>query len=372
MKQDPQRLIIATTARTGSELLCRLMRKTGVLGDPREYLNTRYMKSHYGDDSSHGDLFRKWWGGCYREGRIDSLKVMWSDFQAGLEGAATDADAVARGATWIHLLRRDRYAQAVSLLKGKITDQWHRSEKTVSPKDIDYFDFYSFSYLIHEIETHDACWRAFFMEHGLRPLEVAYEDLLKMPGEQMHAILEVFGSENGQATLVPVAESGLQKTATGQNAELIALGRMCIDGGLLEEANQAPEHPLVCRFPLWIEVERVVCAENGRASVEFSVTNHGENPVILRRQLFGRTQGVEVGLEWARYAVVHEKWVGGNCRLPEELGAGQRFEGRVETVRPLGRDRHRAFLMFMLDLGSYRIRMLGGNAPCLDELEVEN
>lgn len=360
-----KRLIVAATPRTGSELLCSLLEETGGFGRPREYVNPRYQewaRSRIQTESAH---FREWWDGAYRVDGVDALKTMWTDFERATEGLDLETRGRVCDSHWVFMRRRDRMAQAVSLLKSKLTGLWHRGPERPR-EDIAYLDFYSLGGMLREIEREEAGWLHFFADNRIRPVEIFYED----PGCWIRQVQSFCGLLCEAAVVAELGDSRVKQTSSAQNAELVELGNLCFGGNLLSADNPDPSHPLVCTYPIWLESTELRYLSEAEVEIGFSVTNHGSEPIVLSRQLFQREQRIAVGLQWARMEIPYEKWIEGVSRLPPQLGPGQRHSGLIRTSRPASRDHHEAYLLFLLDLGTYHARMMGGNAVQLKAIAV--
>ena len=140
--------IIAATPRSGSTLLCDLLSGTGIAGQPHSYYRREDILDYartwgvsspdvIGDEAferTYLEAVRR--AGAAQTG-IFGLRLMWSsvaELSARLSAIHPDRldDSVrfelAFGKPlYIHLSRRDKVAQAVSLLKAKQSGLWHRA-----------------------------------------------------------------------------------------------------------------------------------------------------------------------------------------------------------------------------------------------------
>lgn len=211
--------IICGTPRTGSTLLCDLLASAGTAGNP---------------DSFYGQRFMSWWA---EEWKLPSRDTMSErDFNTAYLNAAIDAG---KGGTaifglrlmrenldelsaildqiyphhpsdtarferafgkllYIHLTRKDKLAQAISLIKAEQTGLWHIApdgteiERLAPPEDPEY-DFERIRQEIGNLESFDRAWNAWFEEQRIRPLRVSYAQLSADPAATLVRICEALG-----------------------------------------------------------------------------------------------------------------------------------------------------------------------------------
>lgn len=219
---EPRRsYLVCATQRSGSTLLCELLKQTGVAGRPEEFFEASRdtgLPPHPGDylaglartgvgirddptpaagpdySSLHGienygdhlERTREW--GTTPNG-VFGAKLMWNQLPelAALAGTLPEY----AGLQWIELLehlfdgprfiwvsRRDKVRQAVSLWKAVQTRSWRGSAPGDDRPRLEYH-FGAVDHLVSRIETDDHGWEAFFAEHDIEPLKIVYEDDLE-------------------------------------------------------------------------------------------------------------------------------------------------------------------------------------------------
>ena len=212
--------VVCATPRSGSTLLCELLKSTGVAGRPEEYFEARYetgLPPHPGDYlaglprtgagirddstpprapaySSLGGLesYRQHLERTFRLGTTDNgvfaAKLMWRhlpDLQALAgelpEYAGLDLHelltVLLRDPRYVWMTRRDKVRQAVSLWRALQTRSWRREHprQEHSPTSLRY-SFAGIGHLVRSLTAEDASWGAYFARHGLDPVTVVYED----------------------------------------------------------------------------------------------------------------------------------------------------------------------------------------------------
>ncbi|MEO8243197.1 MAG: Stf0 family sulfotransferase [bacterium] len=196
-------LILCATPRSGSTLLCALLRSSGVAGWPESWFRPQDM----------GEFAADW-----RIARADGSYV-WSDYLTAARAAGSSANGVfAVRVMWDHLAplarrlgvdgvtpallertfgpcryvlltRGDLVAQAVSRQKAEVSGMWHLGiEEALHPRRPVY-DFAAISGYIAEAEADERAWDAWFARHDILPLRLRYEPLSAAPEETARRVL---------------------------------------------------------------------------------------------------------------------------------------------------------------------------------------
>ena len=199
--------ILCATPRSGSTLLCDLMAATAVAGDPDSYFMDDIdpvwvrrwgLPARMGqDEAAHA---RNFLDAVLKAGRgetpVFGLRLMYRNLRdllamtdRAFPGRPTDnarLQAAFGDILFVHLTRRDRLAQAVSLVKAEQTGLWHAApdgtevERLAPPRPpVD--DFERIAATRADLEAQDAGWTAWFAAEGITPLSLWYEDLSEDP-----------------------------------------------------------------------------------------------------------------------------------------------------------------------------------------------
>lgn len=202
MSPPDRSYLVCATPRSGSSLLCGLLKSTGLAGNAEEYF--------WRDDEP---FWTRRWGtsgfAAYLRAALDrtstgngvfAAKVMWGyadelfDKLRGLPGNAdrTDGDCLHRAfprLRLVHLTRTDVVAQAVSWARAAQTDQWYVAGAE-RDRHRPQFDADQIDALVRLIGEHEAAWDCWFAAHDFRPHLVRYEDLLADPAGAVRGVLD--------------------------------------------------------------------------------------------------------------------------------------------------------------------------------------
>jgi LPS sulfotransferase NodH len=118
---------------------------------------------------------------------------------------------------YVYLQRRDRVAQAVSRHKAEISGTWHLGFEEAAKPKVPVYDFAAVNGHLREVEDADDQWRRWFAARGIRPFDVAYEDLSADPQGVTQQVLAFLGL---QATH-PLQVTN-RKMADGESADWVA------------------------------------------------------------------------------------------------------------------------------------------------------
>ena len=237
--------LVASTPRTGSTLLCRLLWDTGRVGAPKEYLNPMQLRDwevRFGATRwarlRNRLLFGPMAGLASRRGwskeRVQAhlrrvrdrrtspegffgLKLHRHHFErffAGELSAIDDALAVDR---WIVLRRADRVAQAVSWARALQSGRWAAHQRFSLPT---VYRRGQISRLLAEIEAQEIAWDDYFAARDIVPLRLTYEELVADRVTTVRAVLGFLGVDGAEEVVVPKPD--LEPQADSINASWIA------------------------------------------------------------------------------------------------------------------------------------------------------
>lgn len=198
--QTRLRYVICSTPRSGSTLLAELLRATGQMGVPAEYLDAAdampRMARRYGVVAPGGLLDMTAYLGALQAHRttangVFGVKVHFRDLRGLLTLDCIRELLMASRMLWIR--RRDVLGQAISLEIGSQTQQWSKLRgHDIQGRETKY-SAKAISRRIAEIVGEESEWSMFLEANALPYHVVFYEDLLTDSSSAVHAAFALLG-----------------------------------------------------------------------------------------------------------------------------------------------------------------------------------
>ena len=223
--------LVCATQRSGSTLLCELLKGTDVAGVPDEYFEElratglpRQPRQYFETSSLSGIAdglppvdpgrpeqpgdFEGWFAYVVKRGTTSNgvfgAKMMWNyfdDFRSriaelpGLGGLRfTEAlDEVFPNLRIIFVRRRDKLAQAVSLWKAIQTQQWRNEAEGEADQRAADYDYDALRFLVEELHRWDSRWEDWFSATGREPIRVIYEEFVNARAATVGRVLDELG-----------------------------------------------------------------------------------------------------------------------------------------------------------------------------------
>jgi trehalose 2-sulfotransferase len=223
--------VIASVQRSGTHLLCSILRRTGIAGCPDEYFL-----------SKAGETWEKRWGVPSRDAYLQQILhqntttngvfgtvVMWSYFERMVRmlqeiaehknlNSAQVLAAVFGNPKYIWMRRRNHVEQAISWAMACQTRVWAKTgELTPQPRATPKFDFKVIDEWCNRIAAHEAGWANYFRENQIKPLVLYYEDLVASHRAAAERVLEFLRLPLPQGMEIPPPT--VEKQATRISAE---------------------------------------------------------------------------------------------------------------------------------------------------------
>ena len=196
--------IICSVQRSGTHLLCSILRSTGVAGRPGEYFfckRSETWEQRWATPSRAAYLERVLRQATTPNG-VFGFVIMWSYFERMIrmlheipDYQHTDRSevlpAVFNRPKYLWMRRRDRARQAVSWTIASQTKIW--SQKTGEAAETDaplHFDFELIDRRYHQIAAEEEQWDNYFRKSEIEPLVVFYEDVVASNRATAERVLE--------------------------------------------------------------------------------------------------------------------------------------------------------------------------------------
>lgn len=212
-------------------MLCDLMASSGALGKPQSF----YRPESIADwatrlDVNHepgSDTFERAYLAAIRKEGADAtgtfgLRLMWDIVESLVERLSplfpdkqNHADLIESAfghPLYIHLVREDKVAQAVSLVRAKQSGQWHlasdgsvrQGSKDPSPST---YDARAIEKEINSLTQDDTAWEKWFAAQRLLSLQITYEGLASDPQSVLQSLLAAMDHDPSLARDVEPATS---------------------------------------------------------------------------------------------------------------------------------------------------------------------
>lgn len=212
--------VIATSPRSGSNLLCEALTQTGIAGKPAE-LGLKFCGSVPYDEYVRARI--RDFG---TDNGVAGVKLFWGQVQFLVRRChpPTDSDGLLErffpGAKYIRLVRRDRRGQAISLYRALATNEFRRRLGVANPlitgPDPE-FDGNAIRQLEERLDRQEAAWCESFGRRRITPLVLEYESLVDHRCEDVARVLNFIGQDPAAAFTIP--EPRFLRQADSKTAE---------------------------------------------------------------------------------------------------------------------------------------------------------
>lgn len=223
MSTQPTSLIICTTARSGSNLLCDYLNNTGAIGVFAEYFNPDVVRKgtfgkrfEFGSQVSVTEYIQFLRSSYATPEGAWGAKLLYEDIEhLVVFPAMRDLLSSAR---LVFLRRRSKLSQAVSYYLAKTTGKWVATDKALTPLEDVEFDFAAINRHLEMLARQEALWTTLFRRFKQRPLEVIYEDLIESPEATITSILKFSGLDVKDIAI----KTNLSEQRSSRNKEFCA------------------------------------------------------------------------------------------------------------------------------------------------------
>jgi trehalose 2-sulfotransferase len=200
---------VCCTPRSGSTLLCELLKSSGICGDADEYFSVPReprFATVWGVTNFQDYLREALVRGTTANG-VFGAKLIWSQFMYplverlrivyGLDSVNEREvlEQVFPNLRYLFITRRDKARQAVSLFRARETFAWRSFEQPRTPVEEVRFDPAEIDRLMAIVAHDEGLWQQFFEAQGIELFHVAYEELIEDPEGKAMEILAYLGIE---------------------------------------------------------------------------------------------------------------------------------------------------------------------------------
>jgi LPS sulfotransferase NodH len=146
---------------------------------------------------------------------------------------------------YIHVSRRDKVAQAVSLLKAEQSGLWHvgadgSDRQRTPPSGPVHYDSARIAELLGDLEGDDAAWNEFFVRYDIKPVRIEYETLAARPDAEVQKILLALGLPREREGGLTVQTSKMADDQSNAWAERFRREQSLVKDGRAPGVRQRP------------------------------------------------------------------------------------------------------------------------------------
>ena len=201
--------LVCSTPRSGSNLLCEALKSCKLAGRPHQYFWAPKIEKW----AEKYDLSPETDFAAYTRGIVErsatsngvfGLKSMW-DFLLAFEQRLRATPEYANfpgplhelladvfpNLKYVHIVRRDKIRQAVSLVRALQSDLWTSQQKDARATKAELrFDPDAIRAMLRDLDEAEAGWASLFRAAGVQPHLVTYEDLVEAYEETAIGVLK--------------------------------------------------------------------------------------------------------------------------------------------------------------------------------------
>ena len=199
--------VICTTPRSGSNLLCNLLESSGVMGQPKEFLNLDSVVLPFAQPNNLIDSESRIYLDTYLDNVVNKfssknnvfgMKLLFDQFEPYMELNVIRQFIPQFKFIW--LLRKDVLSQAISQHIARETNEWtsfneqnNQEKENKSRREFVDYDENKIGSFLKKLAKDNLNWIEFFSVNQLDYLPVTYEDLLQDTNQVCHNICNFCG-----------------------------------------------------------------------------------------------------------------------------------------------------------------------------------
>lgn len=243
--QTTQLLVIASVERTGSTLLCSLLRRTELAGTPVEYLNIHthnfsrfrqrfgvpklrvayrpigWLRTRIGrfawrniswfEPSSYRQYLSTVAQVNTTSNGVFGIKMHWNQYERHMLDLGLTVDFWEVPIKWVRISRQDEIRQAISFVRAAQSSSWN-SNMEIKQEPV--YDGPAIVAALKRISAENASWQTYFEQHNIRPLHISFEQLTGEMDSTVRLVMDYIGVQLGE---VPDPQTKRQSdSATGE------------------------------------------------------------------------------------------------------------------------------------------------------------
>jgi trehalose 2-sulfotransferase len=191
--------VICSEHRSGSTLLCELLKSTGQLGNPDEFFRDTIFSARF---ERRPEFLENVLDQATTPNGIYGLKVFSQQFDVTCARRWAEELPDLR---YVYLERRDLLGQAISLVRARQTEQYSATAKA---RRAERYDGRAIKRQLGRIAEGYLRWRRFFARNGIVPVWLSYEELID---DHLSAVLAVARAVEIELTADVVVRAELRR-----------------------------------------------------------------------------------------------------------------------------------------------------------------
>lgn len=237
--------VLCSAPRSGTTLLCDMLARTGVAGQPDSFFREKSLADWCRDwpvagpiDVTDVAFTARYFEAMRRHGRGQTphfgLRLMGPDLSFAcawlqrlypdVQGQRALFEAAFGPLHFIHLSRTDKLAEAVSYVRAEQSGLWHQRPDGTALEQIAStaqpgYNAQAITERLHALQALDADWHIWFRQEQITPLRLRYEDLAADPPATLAKVLDFIGQDGALAADIT---PGVRKLADAQSVAWIA------------------------------------------------------------------------------------------------------------------------------------------------------
>lgn len=218
-------LAIASVERTGSTLLCSILRATKAAGNPVEYLNIQtnnfatFRARHHVprltaraipmaiarkatgrypwrditsfDRASFLEYLHEVAAVNTTANGVFGVKMHWNQYKRHMLDLGVDVSVWGAPVSWLRITRENELRQAISFVRAAQTESWNSNMAVTSEPR---YDAAAIVAALDRIASENADWDRYFAEHSITPLHITYEQLTREMDGTIRLVLAHVGA----------------------------------------------------------------------------------------------------------------------------------------------------------------------------------
>jgi LPS sulfotransferase NodH len=237
-------LVIASVERTGSTLLCSILRGTQAAGAPEEYLNiqtrnfARLRKTIRAPKLRFSQLplalarlatgrypwknissfsqasFRNYLLAVARErttpNGVFGVKMHWNQYKRHMLDLGLDVNVWEAPVSWVRITRENELRQAISFVRAAQSESWNSNMQVVREP---IYDAAAIINALDRITEENTEWDSYFATEGIVPLHITYEQLIS---DMDSTVRKVMAFIDAPVEVVPAPQTKKQSESSSR------------------------------------------------------------------------------------------------------------------------------------------------------------